>query len=116
MNKAQLNATTQGCINASKPFIIVEHRGGKAETIKYTDKKGKSAEFSKFTMSCETLGDDATQLAISRDLTEDEKKVDVKTLKSPYKRGARLFIVLSGYNMAMGKAEARAISCEVIED
>lgn len=116
MKKNQLEIAAQACIAKSLPFIYVEYRGFKAETIKYTDKKGKAAEFEKVTLACETLGEDSQQLAISRDLTVEEKAIGSANLKSPYKKGDRLFVVIRGYATQFGKAEATAASVEKVEE
>jgi len=115
MKQTQIDTVIKKLIEKSIPFLIVDYRGFKAETIEYTNKKGKAASFDKMTLACETLGEESQQIPITRDLTEDEKRIGVANCKPHYKKGDRLLVILTSYANQYGRAEARALSVELIE-
>jgi hypothetical protein len=124
MTTKEINKAVEACVAKSLPFLIVEYRGGKGEEIKYVAKKGedkgKQTSFMKMTLSCETCGEESSQIVVSRDFTESEKAIakagKAEDVKTGFKKGARLFIVLGQYVSQYGKTECRAISIEEVKD
>jgi len=55
-----------GLAAMSVPFVLVEVRGAKAETINYTSgKTGRAESFSRVNYTCEGLGESAYSLSVS---------------------------------------------------
>jgi len=130
MNKNTLEAI-QALVSQSIPFICLEVRGTNADYIEYISQKdGKKASFSWLALACETLGDQAQQIAVSTDLPKgvtvtklgegrDAPKqvamADGSAFVPPYKKGQKILVVIGDFERDKGVTKIKAKSIQVIE-
>jgi hypothetical protein len=93
-NKKALELLAQG-----KCVMVAEFRGGKAETINYTDKKsGKRAHFNRLAHAFE-VGAAGDQVRVTERQPDD---ADMSKVHIPHKKGQRMLIVVEAIEVEKG--------------
>jgi len=114
-----------GLLATGIPFVLLEARGCKPESINYTSKvDGKKASFSYNELPCETLGESSKQVSVRLDLPKgstlaaDGRVLNDKgePVPSPFKKGDKVLVVVKGIETKMGQTKIQAIQVEPWSD
>lgn len=93
----------QQVLDAGRPVVFAEYRGGRGEVIRWADKQsGRQQEARHVVHALETANGE--QFKLSERLPEN---ADVNNVKLPATKGARVIVVLRSWSVDKGNVNAR---------
>lgn len=118
---AKMAQVIAGLLEIGTPFLCLEVRGMKPETVNYTSKvDGKKASFAFYDIATETIGENSKQMKVSMDLPKgatiqaDGRVLDEKgnPIPNPFKKGDKVIVTVRGIAVDKGVTKIQAQQLE----